>query len=342
MEKVSVIVPVYNSEKYLAECISSVIEQTYKNWELLLIDDCSTDKSLDIIKSYADKDMRIRLITNETNSGPAFSRNRGIENATGDLICFLDSDDYYLPDFLTGMVSAYKNNDVDFVISFFYNKKGSELLGCKLNFDILQSTPPPLTETFSRHTIPGYLFNVVSYPIWNRIYSRKFLLENNLRFEDVRYGEDGYFNRLTTFCAENIVLVPEYLIVHRTHSANLSSTFNADNCNMTERIMVQREELIRRGASEKILQSLTNLWLTDAYYHKYHYPYMKEKKNYVKVYSALKKHLKFYPKGYIYDAKVARFVIKLKLLPPSLLFELERLRAEILRLKDKIFSILGW
>ena len=143
MEKVSVIVPVYNSEKYLAECISSVIEQTYKNWELLLIDDCSTDKSLDIIKSYADKDMRIRLITNETNSGPAFSRNRGIENATGDLICFLDSDDYYLPDFLTGMVSAYKNNDVDFVISFFYNKKGSELLGCKLNFDILQSTPPP-------------------------------------------------------------------------------------------------------------------------------------------------------------------------------------------------------
>lgn len=72
-----------------------------------------------------------------------------------------------------------------------------------------------------------------------------------MRFEDVRYGEDGYFNRLTTFCAENIVLVPEYLIVHRTHSANLSSTFNADNCNMTERIMVQREELIRRGASEK-------------------------------------------------------------------------------------------
>lgn len=93
MKKVSVIIPVHNSEKYILECINSVINQTYKNLEIIIIDDKSTDNSVNIIKNIKDK--RIKLIELSINSGAAIARNKGIEASTGDYICFLDSDDYW-------------------------------------------------------------------------------------------------------------------------------------------------------------------------------------------------------------------------------------------------------
>ena len=83
---VSIITPVYNAEKYLEETILSVINQSYKNWELLLIDDCSTDKSYEIIQKYLKTDKRIKYLKNEKNSGPAITRNRGLENSKGEYI----------------------------------------------------------------------------------------------------------------------------------------------------------------------------------------------------------------------------------------------------------------
>ena len=95
MKKVSVIIPVHNSEKYILKCINSVINQTYKNLEIILIDDKSTDNSVELIKKIGDK--RIKLITLKKNSGAAIARNKGIEKSSGDYICFLDSDDYWKP-----------------------------------------------------------------------------------------------------------------------------------------------------------------------------------------------------------------------------------------------------
>ena len=90
--KVSVIIPVHNSEKYILECINSVINQTYKNLEIIVVDDKSTDDSVNIIKNIKDK--RIKLIELNINSGAAIARNKSIEASTGDYICFLDSNDY--------------------------------------------------------------------------------------------------------------------------------------------------------------------------------------------------------------------------------------------------------
>jgi len=94
---VSIITPVYNSEKFLRQAINSVVNQTYKNWELLLIDDCSTDKSLTIINEFTKNNHRIRLIQNKVNEGAAVSRNKGILEAKGHYIAFLDSDDLWKP-----------------------------------------------------------------------------------------------------------------------------------------------------------------------------------------------------------------------------------------------------
>ncbi len=91
--KISVIVPVYNAEEYLKNCIMSVVRQTYDNWELILVDDGSSDGSLSIADLAAEKDERIRVI-HQKNAGPGAARNRGIKEALGDYVVFLDSDDY--------------------------------------------------------------------------------------------------------------------------------------------------------------------------------------------------------------------------------------------------------
>ena len=94
MVKVSVIIPVYNVEDYLKECLDSVLSQTLKDIEVICVDDCSTDDSLKILQEYANNDDRIKIIKNEKNSGQGFSRNEGIKKATGEYIGFVDSDDF--------------------------------------------------------------------------------------------------------------------------------------------------------------------------------------------------------------------------------------------------------
>jgi len=112
---VSIIVPMYNAEKYIAETIESVINQTYKNWELLIVDDCSTDSSRDIVRKYINKDNRIKLIESETNfGGPARPRNIGIEHAKGDYIAFLDADDVWFPEKTEKQLYFMQKYDLNF------------------------------------------------------------------------------------------------------------------------------------------------------------------------------------------------------------------------------------
>lgn len=103
--KVSIITPVFNSEKYLLDTISSVQQQTYVNWEMLITDDCSTDGSLELIKEITNADSRIKLLKLEFNSGSGVARNTSIETATGDIIAFIDSDDLWDTTFLEKSIS---------------------------------------------------------------------------------------------------------------------------------------------------------------------------------------------------------------------------------------------
>lgn len=111
---VSIITPIYNCEQFLQETIKSVLEQTYTKWELILIDDCSTDNSLSIAEEAAKKDNRIRVIRLDQNSGPAIARNTGIEKAKSKYIAFLDSDDMWLPNKLEKQISFMEENQIPF------------------------------------------------------------------------------------------------------------------------------------------------------------------------------------------------------------------------------------
>lgn len=111
---VSIIMPNYNCEKYIEETINSVINQTYTNWELLIVDDCSTDNSVEIIKSFMEKDERIKLLVNEKNSGAAASRNWALREAKGKWIAFLDSDDLWVADKLEKQIKFMEDNGYKF------------------------------------------------------------------------------------------------------------------------------------------------------------------------------------------------------------------------------------
>ena len=111
-ELISIVIPVYNVEKYLDECILSVINQTYKNLEILLINDGSSDSSYDICCKYSEQDNRIHVI-NKENGGLASARNVGIDKATGEYIYFLDSDDYIKETTIEKVVNYMKNNNLD-------------------------------------------------------------------------------------------------------------------------------------------------------------------------------------------------------------------------------------
>ncbi|KEZ48772.1 glycosyltransferase family 2 protein [Metabacillus indicus] len=111
---VSVITPVYNAEKFITETIRSVQNQTYTNWEMLLVDDCSSDKSRSVIKELAAADSRIKLIEQKENGGAAVARNTAIEHASGKYAAFLDSDDAWLPEKLMKQVSFMEERKIDF------------------------------------------------------------------------------------------------------------------------------------------------------------------------------------------------------------------------------------
>ena len=112
---ISIVIPVYNAEKYISECAESLINQTHKNIEIIFVDDCSTDSSCEVIKKYTEQDSRVKLYSTGTNGGPGKARNVGLENAHGKYIMFCDNDDTYKPNMCEKMLKTMIKKDVDLV-----------------------------------------------------------------------------------------------------------------------------------------------------------------------------------------------------------------------------------
>lgn len=125
MKKVSVIIPVHNSSKYLKKCLDSVINQTYRNIEIIVVDDKSTDNSIELIENINDE--RIKIIKLKENVGVACARNKGIQEANGDFICFLDSDDYWNLDKIEKQVSFILENNYAFIYSGYVFLKNNKI-----------------------------------------------------------------------------------------------------------------------------------------------------------------------------------------------------------------------
>ena len=151
-DKVSVIMPSYNTAEYIGESIDSVLAQTYTNWELIIVDDCSTDDTDDVVASYL-VDERIRYLKNEQNSGAAVSRNRALREATGRWIAFLDSDDVWLPEKLEKQIAFMEENDYTFSYT---NYEEIDCTGVKTGVQV--TGPQRITKKgMQRYCWPGCL-----------------------------------------------------------------------------------------------------------------------------------------------------------------------------------------
>ena len=185
MAKVSVIIPVYNSKDYLAECIESVISQTLKDIEIILIDDGSTDESLNICESFSKLDSRISILR-QKNKGAGEARNNGLRNAKGEFAAFLDSDDYYpSTDILETLYNAAVENDVKLCGGSF-----SELHDNDVKTDFTGSLRG---YTFEKDGIVDYEDYQFDFGYHRFIYNLNFLKENSLYFPDYRRFQDPPF-----------------------------------------------------------------------------------------------------------------------------------------------------
>jgi glycosyltransferase involved in cell wall biosynthesis len=184
MSQVSIIVPVYNVEKYLKQCLDSIINQTFKDIEIIIVNDCSTDGSLAIIKQYQKKDSRINLINHKKNIGVSKARNEGIKAAKSKYISFVDSDDWVREDYVETLFNDIEKHKCDVFIEGFitYNNKTSEYRVRKFSF---------LSKRYKNHKSLILLPSPNSAP-WSRIYNKSFLLENNLNFH-LKACEDSLF-----------------------------------------------------------------------------------------------------------------------------------------------------
>lgn len=209
---VSVIVPVYNAEAFLTDCIDSILCQIYKDFELILVDDGSTDRSGMICDYFAAKDKRVKVIR-KANGGVSKARNTGLEAAQGDYIAFCDCDDQYDLDYLSWMVDALQKNKADMAVCNYYYKTGHI---CNAPFSGGFSRIISIEDLYQRI----FLSNEIGGFVWNKLFRRELL--EGVRFqEDMKICEDTHFVTAAALKAEKIFYLckPLYYYSIREDSA---------------------------------------------------------------------------------------------------------------------------
>lgn len=224
MPEISVILPFYNDREYLPGAVASVLRQSYADFELIMVDDGSTDGSLSIARNFADGDSRLRLLT-QPNGGPGAARNRGLEEAMGKYICFLDADDMFHPEFLKTLHVAIEGSGYAMVMGQYRKFKESAAETFQpVSVNIAESTPLDRREIFSRLFHDLLLFAVV----WGKLYRRELI--GTHRFGPYGFGEDMEFNSRVFGHLEKALLIETPLYWYRLRPDSVShSRFSEAN-----------------------------------------------------------------------------------------------------------------
>lgn len=239
---ISVIVPVYNIETYLRECLDSVVGQSYKNLEIILIDDGSTDSSGAICDEYARNDARVRVI-HQSNHGLPYTRNVGMDAASGEWIAFPDADDWLEPDAYSKLVSVINGEaaDADIIIydicrEFREESKrtGLGVPGGMIEGELLDACR---VAPFYKLIYRGKVIRFTIFAAWNKLYRREFLRSKGLRFRpEVKKGEDLVFSADMLNDAQKIYYKDEVLYHHRIISSSWDNRYRPD---MVEQVRLQ-------------------------------------------------------------------------------------------------------
>lgn len=233
--KISIIIPVYNVEKYLARCIDSILLQSFKDFEVICINDGSKDNSLKILKKYKNIDNRIKVI-NKKNEGSGEARNRGLELARGKYISFVDSDDWLNEKFLEVMYKKIINSEYDIVMCnpiIVYNK----------NKEILRTGKFKELD-FKKN--PFEIIEILNMPIiWNKLYKKEILLKHNIKFPKFLYHQDVEFLYKVLVNTKKIYKIEKGLYYYYKRIDSVTGNINRKNIMDNFKILNNIEKYIK-------------------------------------------------------------------------------------------------
>lgn len=245
---ISVIVPVYNVENYLSKCIESLIEQTYKNLEIILVDDGSTDESGDICDKYMFKDTRIKVF-HKKNGGLSDARNYGIERASGDYIAFLDSDDWVDSTLYENLYRLIKKYEADISICNFKKSFDSNEILNKSGNEYIFSNEEALNEIYTERYVQMIL-------AWNKLYKRSILIEE--KYPIGKIHEDEFLTPKLLYKAKRIIYIDKELIYYRqTPNSIMNSSFNINKLDYIE-ALEKRRIFFMKSASKDLYKKAIN------------------------------------------------------------------------------------
>ena len=262
---VSIIMPVYNTEKYLREALDSVLAQTMTDIEVLCVDDGSTDSSLEILREYAAKDPRIIIIESKINNGLAYARNLGLPHAIGKYLLFLDSDDVFNPQMVEKSYARAEETNSDICIfsgELFFEDTGERLPQPGLcRADLFPET------VFSAKDHPNEIFLISAPNVWNKLFRREFINAEGIAFPKSRTAEDIPFTFTALACAERITLLNEPLVLYRQRSDSLMRNQDKNPLAFYDTLCELRDRLTARGLYEPLKSSFTTMAAANCLYH---------------------------------------------------------------------------
>lgn len=225
MVKVSVVIPVYNVENYLEDCLNSIVNQTLTDIEIICINDGSTDNSQEILEIYAKKDERISVYT-QKNQGHAVATNRGMTYATGEYLYLMDSDDIIKDNALELTYKKAKETDVDFVIfkAINYDNQKGEYYETQ-SYSMKEIHRRTQDKVFRYDDVMDLIF-IMSVTPWSKLYKRQFIEDNNILFPEGLIFDDNVFFWDVLFSADKMIFLDEFLFTRRFYKT--SSTNNGD------------------------------------------------------------------------------------------------------------------
>ena len=266
-EKVSIIVPVFNVERYLPRCVNSLLCQTYPNIEILLIDDGSNDSSGQICDCYANRIDNIKTI-HLSNSGVSFARNLGIKNSDGKYISFVDADDWVDPDYISKMVKAMLIDNADMVMCGWYERKNTYEFKSKIC-----SGESALLE-ISVPTGGHYL------AIWNKLFKREYI---KLFHNDISYLEDGLFIYEYISDFMRVSFIPDKLYHYEINENSITHNFKPSRERLSS--IKAREMMIALTKDNSVLKNLAKAKYQETVrcvlFQSYRYGYKEDVRKYI-------------------------------------------------------------
>lgn len=256
--KLSIIVPVYNVQKYLDECVQSIVKQTFTDWECILVDDGSTDFSSVMCDEWAEKDSRIKVI-HKTNGGLGSARNAGISAAAGDFLSFVDSDDLVSENIFSFLLEKVEKNNLDAIWCSLYRFFNDDLGTSSVRHipNILCTNKKSVLKNMFLQIISADKFNTeIPGTMCAAIYKKSIICDNNLLVPDSRLtnSEDNHFNLMFLPLCTRVMWVDEHLYYYRNNISSLSNEVSVDKVQAINNFACIAKNLAeQQGIEEKII-----------------------------------------------------------------------------------------